>query len=88
MEAKGIHDIAIKLKNNLNLNGEVFNFGPKSLKNLSVINVNKIMEKFWNKVEWKIERTKKDDHYETKLLQLNLKKLDQAVEQHLSPKKL
>ena len=32
------------------------------------------MEKFWNKVEWKIERTKKDDHYETKLLQLNCKK--------------
>ena len=46
-EAIGVYMIfAIKLKNNLNLNGEVFNFGPKSLKNLSVINVIKIMEKF------------------------------------------
>ena len=34
-EAIGAYMIfAIKLKNNLNLNGEVFNFGPKSLKNL------------------------------------------------------
>ncbi len=65
---------ANKLKSNLNLNGEAFNFGPKSQKNLNVINVIKIMEKFWNRVEWKVKRGKKNDHYESKLLQLNCKK--------------
>ena len=66
---------ANKLNSNNQLNGEVFNFGPKYQKNLKVIAVIKIMKKFWKKIDWQIKKkNKKNNHYESRLLQLNCKK--------------
>ncbi len=75
LEAVGAYLIlAINLKKNKKLHGEVFNFGPKDKKNYKVIFVVKLMRKFWSKVRWKILNKKKNVFYESTLLKLNVSK--------------
>ena len=62
----------MKLKNNNNLNGEAFNFGPKIEKKREVINLVKEMNKIWKNGKWVIKKNK--NFYEPNLLQLNSKK--------------
>jgi CDP-glucose 4,6-dehydratase len=64
--------LAKSLKNNKSLHGEAFNFGPKKNKNVSVLQIIKLMKKNWEKINWKIFNKKK--FYESKLLFLNSNK--------------
>ena len=68
----GYITLAMKLKNNNNLNGEAFNFGPKIEKKREVINLVKEMNKIWKNGKWVIKKNK--NFYEPNLLQLNSKK--------------
>ena len=54
------------------LNGEVFNFGPNHKKNYKVLEVLKIVRKFWPEIKWKI--SKNYQFHESKLLKLNSNK--------------
>ena len=51
--------LAIKLKKNNNLNGEVFNFGPKKNNKRNVLSIVKTLKKDWKKAKWKILKRKK-----------------------------
>ncbi len=70
----GYLKLAMKLKENKKLHGQAFNFGPSENKNYRVIYVVKLMKKYWNKVSWKIISKKKNNFYESSLLNLNVKK--------------
>ena len=63
---------------NLNLNkkfhGEVFNFGPNTNRDYSVLMVIKQMRKYWKNVSWKLSKKKNLKHYESTLLKLNCNK--------------
>ena len=61
--------LAIKLKKNNKLNGNIFNFGPNAKKNNQVVKIVKIMQMFWSKAKWKIIHNK--TFKESKLLYLN-----------------
>ena len=74
----GYITLAISLKKNNKLNGPVFNFGPPVRNNFKVIDVLKLMKKFWKKVRWKIE-AKKNYHYESNLLKLNSNKANKIL---------
>ncbi len=65
--------LAKKLKFNKNLDGETFNFGPNTKTNYKVINLIETMRKYWPKVVWKKQKTKKK-FQESKLLKLNSNK--------------
>tara|TARA_Y100000294_G_C8533815_1_gene328126 strand:+ start:36 stop:704 length:669 start_codon:yes stop_codon:yes gene_type:complete len=65
---------AINLNSNKKLHGEVFNFGPDGKKDYEVINLVKLMRKYWKKVSWKIEKRRNSNFYESNLLKLNCKK--------------
>ncbi len=65
--------LAIKLKKNKNIHGEVFNFGPSIKNKMRVIDIVKRMRINWKKVSWKILKKNKN-FKESKLLQLNSKK--------------
>ena len=66
--------LAINLKKNKKLHGEVFNFGPNNNKNYSVIDLVKQMKRYWKKVSWKIIKKKKNIFFESNLLKLNSNK--------------
>ena len=66
--------LAINLKKNKKLHGEVFNFGPNNNKNYSVIDLVKQMKRYWKKVSWKIIKQKKNIFFESNLLKLNSNK--------------
>ena len=63
--------LAIKLKKDNRLNGEVFNFGPSMLSNYSVLDVVKEIKKNWNKLEWEFSNR---TYHESTLLKLNSNK--------------
>ena len=65
--------LAIKLKKNRKLNGQAFNFGPSAQNNFKVIDILKLMKKFWKSIKWNIN-VKKNNHYESSLLKLNSNK--------------
>ncbi len=65
--------LAINLKKNKKLNGQAFNFGPSTKNNFKVIDVLKLMKKFWKSIKWNIIE-KKNNHFETRLLKLNSNK--------------
>ncbi len=65
---------ADKLSKNPKLHGEVFNFGPNSRNNFSVLNLVKIMKGHWRNVSWKIIKMNRLKLYESKLLKLNCSK--------------
>lgn len=62
--------LLIKLNKLQNINGEVFNFGPKIEKNNTVLNIVKKMKLFWPLAKWKVIK-KKNFLSESKLLHLN-----------------
>jgi CDP-glucose 4,6-dehydratase len=70
----GYLTLAIKLKNNSNFHGEVFNFGPNKYYDLSVISVMKLIKKNWKDAKWKIIKNKNNYFYESKLLKINSSK--------------
>ena len=61
--------LAINLKNKKNLNGQIFNFGPKVEKKNNVLNVIKQIQLLWLNIGWKVDNRKK--FFESKLLHLN-----------------
>ena len=63
--------LASKMKKEKKLHGEVFNFGPINTNNYSVLQVVKTMKKNWEKVSWKIPKSKKKSFYESSLLKIN-----------------
>ena len=66
--------LAINLKNNKNLHGESFNFGPDLSKEYSVIQLVKMMGSHWQKISWKKINKSKKKFYESELLRLNCNK--------------
>ena len=66
--------LAINLKNNKNLHGESFNFGPSLSQEHSVLELVKAMSNNWNNVNWKIMSKSKSKFYESELLRLNCNK--------------
>ncbi len=70
---------ACKLKENKNLNGEAFNFGPNNKNNHNVLSLVKTMKNFWENVDWKIIRELNKKHYESKLLKLNCNKSNKIL---------
>ena len=64
--------LAKNLNDNLKINGEVFNFGPRNKKNFTVIDLIKKFEKNWNKIKWKV--VKERNNKESKLLRINSNK--------------
>ncbi len=74
-EAIGAYLIfAINLNKSKRFHGEVFNFGPNTNKNYSVLMVIKQMRKYWKNVTWKLNKKKNIKHYESTLLKLNCNK--------------
>tara|TARA_Y100000590_G_C15593558_1_gene967068 strand:- start:62 stop:1150 length:1089 start_codon:yes stop_codon:yes gene_type:complete len=69
---RGYLILATKLKNNKNLHGEAFNFGPRHNFEKNVVSLVKEMKKHWVSVNWSISKNKK--YYESKLLKLNSNK--------------
>ena len=69
----GYLTLAIKLKKNLKIHGEAFNFGPNNLENNSVLDVVKEMKKSWSVVSWRINKDS-NGAKESKLLKLNTNK--------------
>ena len=69
--------LSIKLNKNKKLNGQIFNFGPKTEKKREVINVVKEMQKYWEKAKWEIKYNQK--FFESKLLQLNSSKANKKL---------
>ena len=66
--------LASNLKKNKKLHGEVFNFGPNTLKNYNVITLVKLMKKYWKQVSWKVDTKSKKNFFESSLLKLNSQK--------------
>ena len=64
--------LGASLKFNKKINGEAFNFGPRTNKNFKVIECVKQMKKYWPTIKWKLKKTK--NFYESSLLKLNSKK--------------
>ena len=65
--------LAQKLSENKKFHKEVFNFGPNKINNYKVIDLVKMMKKFWPNISWKT-RIKNNKFYESKLLKLNSNK--------------
>lgn len=65
--------LAIKLSKQNSIHGEAFNFGPNFRKKITVINIIKLMQLYWKKINFKLFKNK-NLFYETKLLYLNSNK--------------
>ncbi len=76
--------LAKKLKNNSNIHGESFNFGPRENLNYSVLDVLKEIKKNWKNFKWKKIKFKKNKLKEAKLLSLNCKKVNKILKWKLS----
>ena len=68
----GYLNLAVNLKNKSNLNGEVFNFGPRNYQNKKVIDVINEIKKYLPTIKVKIN--KKRTFSESNLLKLNSSK--------------
>ena len=64
---------AYKLKLNNKLNGQAFNFGPKSKKNYKVSELLKVIQSYWSDVNYNYPKNRKKFN-ESKLLKLNCSK--------------
>ncbi len=65
---------AIKLNSNKKIHGQAFNFGPSGKKDYKVINLVKLMKKYWKKISWTIDKKGKSNFKESNLLKLNCNK--------------
>jgi CDP-glucose 4,6-dehydratase len=70
---RGYLVLAINLKKNSNLHGQVFNFGPKNSQNKTVIELIYQARKLWKNIKHKVIKFKTIDH-ESQLLKLNSSK--------------
>ena len=70
----GYLTLAMNLSNDTELHGESFNFGPPSKQNKSVLELVKLMSKYWNKVSWRDTSKNISGPYEANLLKLNCDK--------------
>ena len=68
----GYLTLAVNLNNNLKINYEIFNFGPKRNQNKNVVSLINEIKKNWNKAEFKI--IKDNTYLESQLLKLNSNK--------------
>ena len=68
----GYLNLAINLKMNRKIHGEVFNFGPSTSKNFKVESLLREFNKIWKQAKWKVD--KKKIFTESKLLKLNCSK--------------
>tara|TARA_B100001123_G_scaffold427996_1_gene544288 strand:- start:3382 stop:4470 length:1089 start_codon:yes stop_codon:yes gene_type:complete len=75
----GYLKLAVKLKINNKLHGEVFNFGPNQNSNYKVISLVRLMKQYWHKVSWKVINKNKNSFYESNLLKLNTNKAKQKL---------
>ena len=66
--------LALKLKKNKKLHGEVFNFGPNNTKNYNVIFLVNLIQKFWKETSYKVLNRRKQSFHESNLLKLNSSK--------------
>ena len=57
-----------------NLNGQAFNFGPNTSKNFKVIDVIKVIKKYWSHIKYIVQNKKQKKFHESSLLKLNCKK--------------
>ena len=69
--------LAASLKQNKNLNGEAFNFGPNTKKNYKVIECVRKMKKYWPSINWKVKKTQ--TFFESSLLKLNSNKASKIL---------
>ncbi len=70
--------LASELYKNKNLHGQIFNFGPANNQNFTVINLVRLMQKFWTNVSWKLI-SKRYLFKEPALLKLNSKKARKII---------
>ena len=63
-----------KLNFKSNLNGQAFNFGPNTSKNFKVIDVIKVIKKYWSHINYIVQNKKQKKFHESSLLKLNCKK--------------
>ena len=63
-----------KLNFKSNLNGQAFNFGPNTSKNFKVIDVIKVIKKYWSHIKYIVQNKKQKKFHESSLLKLNCKK--------------
>ena len=73
----GYLTLAVQLKKNKNLHGEVFNFGPNMSKNYKVIEILKKSQKIWPSIKWQIRKEK--NFKENYLLNLNNSKARKII---------
>lgn len=69
----GYMTLATQLAKDKRFHGEVFNFGPRSEQDYSVLDLVEEMSKYWEKVKYKIKSSTKEV-YESGLLKLNCDK--------------
>ena len=69
--------LALSLIKNKKINGESFNFGPSKLNNFKVIDLIKLIKKYW--VDGRISIQKNNGFKEAKLLQLNSNKSNKIL---------
>ena len=72
--ASGYLLLASSLKENRELHGEAFNFGPNNIKNYNVMFLVQLMKKYWKKVSWRIDKKNKKKFFESNILKLNCNK--------------
>jgi CDP-glucose 4,6-dehydratase len=70
----GYLSLALALKEQPELHGEPFNFGPQAQQNHSVLELVEEMARHWNQVHWKVEDQNKSSQHESGLLKLNCDK--------------
>ena len=63
-----------KLSLNKKLSGQAFNFGPNTVKNFKVIELIKIIKKYWPNIKYKTPTKKSKNFHESSLLKLNCNK--------------
>ena len=66
--------LAINLKKNPTLHGEIFNFGPNNAYNYNVISVVKLIKNYWKDVSWILTKSNNKFLKESTLLKLNSQK--------------
>tara|TARA_B100000029_G_scaffold512301_1_gene608564 strand:+ start:5220 stop:6320 length:1101 start_codon:yes stop_codon:yes gene_type:complete len=66
--------LALELRRNRRIHGEVFNFGPNNNKNYNVVFLVELIKKYWKEVSWKVIKQRKKNFYESNLLKLNSNK--------------
>ena len=69
----GYLTLSINLSKNKKLHGEAFNFGPTINRNYKVIDILKLIKKYWPNAKWIVKKNRKQ-FFENTLLQLNSKK--------------